>query len=81
MAGTKAIVVRYYAVFREQRGLSQETVETAAPTAAALYEELRARHGFTLTPPLVRAAVSELLLDERVALEGLAVVVLHRALG
>jgi molybdopterin converting factor small subunit len=51
-------VVRYYAVFREQRGLSQETVETAAPTAAALYEELRARHGFTLDGAMVRAAVN-----------------------
>jgi molybdopterin synthase sulfur carrier subunit len=33
----------YFAWLRERIGVSQETVETAAPTVAALVEELRAR--------------------------------------
>jgi molybdopterin converting factor subunit 1 len=51
------IEVQYYAVLREQAGLSQERVVTAAATAAALYEELRARHGLTLGPAQLRVAI------------------------
>jgi len=35
--------VQYFAVLRERAGLSQETVATAAATAAELYEELATR--------------------------------------
>ncbi len=54
----KTVRVQYFALLREQRGLSQETLSTAAPDAAALYAELRARHGFTLPPERLRAAVN-----------------------
>lgn len=66
---------------------SRAALETAADLAADGYgpplaAALLALHGeVPIDCPLVRAAVSELLIDERVALEGLAVVVLHRALG
>jgi len=66
---------------------SRAALETAADLAADGYAQplaaaLLALHDeVPIDCPLVRAAVSELLLDERVALEGLAVVVLHRALG
>ena len=49
--------VQYFAILREQRGLVEETLATTAATPAALYEELRARHGFTLPGDRVRAAV------------------------
>ena len=55
----KTISVHYFAILREQRGASQETLATAAGTPAALYEELRARHGFTLPGDRVRAAVND----------------------
>ncbi len=55
----KTISVQYFAILREQRGLSGETIPTAAATAAALYEELRVRHGFTLPAERVRAAINE----------------------
>lgn len=48
----------YFAALREQRGLSQEGVETAATTPEQLYEELRRVHGFTLDSSLIRAAVN-----------------------
>jgi sulfur-carrier protein len=53
------ITVQYFAILREQRGLGQETLATAAVTPGALYEELRARHPFTLPGDRVRAAVND----------------------
>jgi molybdopterin converting factor subunit 1 len=52
------ISVRYFAILREQRGLTHEQLTTAAATPRALYEELRARHGFTLPADRVRAAIN-----------------------
>ncbi|HWA86381.1 MAG TPA: MoaD/ThiS family protein [Opitutus sp.] len=52
------LTVRYFAILREQRGLAREQLATAAATPQALYEELRARHGFTLPADRVRAAVN-----------------------
>lgn len=51
--------VQYFALLREQRGLGEEKLATAATTPGALYQELRARHGFTLPGDRVRAAVNE----------------------
>jgi molybdopterin synthase sulfur carrier subunit len=55
--------VHYFAILREQRGVSQEKLTTAAATPAALYEELRARHGFTLPGDRIRAAVNDAFVD------------------
>jgi molybdopterin converting factor subunit 1 len=51
--------IQYFAILRAQRGLAHETLATHAATAAALYEELRARYGFSLPRDRVRAAVDE----------------------
>jgi molybdopterin converting factor subunit 1 len=51
------VEVQYYALLREQAGTSRERLTTTAATAAALYEELRARHGFTLGRAQLRVAV------------------------
>lgn len=51
--------VQYFAILREQRGLTQETLTTSAATPTALYDELRARHAFTLPANRVRAAVND----------------------
>ncbi len=52
------IRIQYFAILREQRGLAEETLTTHAPTAAALYEELRARHAFTLPADRLRVAIN-----------------------
>jgi molybdopterin synthase sulfur carrier subunit len=52
------VSVQYFAILREQRGLTHEKVETQAASAEAFYSELRARFGFTLPPDRVRAAVN-----------------------
>ena len=51
--------VQYFAILREQRGLSAETLTTSAPSLTALYDELRARHKFTLPADRIRAAVND----------------------
>jgi molybdopterin converting factor small subunit len=53
----KTIHVQYFALLREQRGLSREDVGTTAATPAELYAELKTRHGFTLVAEQLRVAV------------------------
>jgi molybdopterin converting factor subunit 1 len=55
--------IQYFAILREQRGISQEKLTTSAATPAALYEELRGRHPFTLPADRVRAAVNDAFVD------------------
>jgi len=49
--------ITYYAVLREQRGLSSEEVTTAARTGRELYAELAARHQFSLPVDRLRLAI------------------------
>lgn len=55
----KDVQVQYYALLREERGLSQETLQTTAETPRALYAELRERHEFTLPPERLSVAINE----------------------
>ena len=66
--GAKNISVQYFAMLREQRGLSKETLATHAQSAAALYEELRAQHGFTLPLDRMRVIVNETFQPRNVTL-------------
>ncbi|WP_201315722.1 MoaD/ThiS family protein [Dyella sp. EPa41] len=50
--------LQYYAQLREQAGASSEQVRTAATSLQELYEELRARHGFSLGPDTLKVAVN-----------------------
>lgn len=54
----KRLSITYYAIFREQRGLSSEELQTSAATFVELYAELQESHGFNLEPALVRVAVN-----------------------
>ncbi len=58
MADLLQLKVQYFAVFREQRGLAEESLSIIAATPGDLYAQLRARHGFTLAPEMVRVAVN-----------------------
>lgn len=53
-----SVQLHYFALLREQRGLSSEVLATSATDAAALYAELSARHGFTLPVDRVRVAIN-----------------------
>jgi molybdopterin converting factor subunit 1 len=51
--------IQYFAILREQRGVSEETFDSAAVTPKQLYEQLRTRHHFTLPADRIRAAVND----------------------
>lgn len=57
------IEIQYFAVLRERAGLSRETVQTAAATAADLYDELSRRHAFGLPRGMLRVAVNDEFAD------------------
>jgi molybdopterin converting factor subunit 1 len=69
------LTIQYFAILREQRGLSREELDTSAATPRALYEELRARHGFTLPADRIRAAVNGDFVTSDAVLPELATVV------
>jgi len=50
--------VQYYALFREQAGRGEETLETFASTPEELYRELQKRHPFTLAQQQLKVAVN-----------------------
>lgn len=56
---TQSIRVVYFALLREERGLSEETLQTVAKTPQALYEQLRADHGFRLGHEQLKVAVND----------------------
>ena len=66
---TKTVHVQYYAVLREKRGLSSETLTTNAPDAQQLYQELKKRHGFTLSRDIVKVAVNDKFQDWQIPLK------------
>jgi molybdopterin-guanine dinucleotide biosynthesis protein A len=55
----RSIRVQYYALLREEAGRSEETLATAATTPRELFEELKARHPFSLPPAMLRVAVND----------------------
>jgi molybdenum cofactor guanylyltransferase len=57
-AAPKRVSVQYFALLREQAGRREETVLTAARTAQDLYQQLAARHPFTLPAAVLRVAVN-----------------------
>jgi molybdopterin-guanine dinucleotide biosynthesis protein A len=57
-ADTKRLRIQYYALFREQAGRSEETLETNAGTPAELYRELQSRYPFQLAPSQLKVAVN-----------------------
>ena len=57
------IEVQYFAVLRERAGAAARSVQTAAATAAELYDELAARHDFGLPRAMLRVAVNDEFAD------------------
>jgi len=78
----KRVQVNYYAVLREQAGRAEEWVDTRAPTPRELYEELRTRYAFVLTPDKLRVAINEEFCEwSRRLIEGDAVVFIPPVAG
>ena len=62
-AESKKVSVRYFALFREQRGLSDEVLNTSAATLSDLYRELSSLYRFSLPIDKVRVAVNDEFCD------------------
>lgn len=52
------ITVRYFAIFREQADRELETLDFAGGDAAALYEMLKRKYGFTVPGEAIRVAIN-----------------------
>lgn len=51
--------IEYFALLREQRGVREEIVDSAATTPGALYRELQTRYHFSLSADRIRAAIND----------------------
>jgi len=59
----KRITVRYFAMFREHAGLSEETLELDAATAMDVFEQTRNRHGSTEPTGHCKVAINDEMAD------------------
>jgi molybdopterin converting factor small subunit len=55
----KTVIVQYFAILRERSGRSEESIQTAALTAADLFGELDEKYRFGLPAGAVKVAVNE----------------------
>ena len=55
----KTLHIQYYAVLREQRGLSQEQYVTESANPGELYQELSKRFSLSVHPQLLRLAIND----------------------
>jgi len=55
----KTITVRYFAMFREHAGLSEEVLQTDAATALDVFEQTRSRHGSTEPSGHCKVAIND----------------------
>ncbi|MDX1562053.1 MAG: MoaD/ThiS family protein [Gammaproteobacteria bacterium] len=53
-----AVTVQYFAAFRERAGCADEIANTKAKTAAELFDEVAARHGFADAKERCKLAVN-----------------------
>ena len=58
MSSTKTIELAYYALLRQQRGVSNEKRATTAITARELYLELKTEFGFELQVEDLKVAIN-----------------------
>ncbi len=56
---TKTVRVDYFALLKEQRGLSSEQFETKSTTVKELYDELKAMYNFSLPHSSIGVALND----------------------
>ena len=55
----RRVLVCYFAVLRELRGISEESIDTSAKNAEQLYDELAASYNFNLNKGLIKVAIND----------------------
>jgi molybdopterin converting factor small subunit len=56
---TKTVHIQYFAILRDQRGLSSEDYETCAPDAGKLFAELQSKYEFSLSADRLKVAIND----------------------
>jgi len=59
----KTITVRYFALFREQAGVDEETLTLEASTAADVFEFTKPRHGSAEPSGHCKVAINDVMAD------------------
>lgn len=59
----KTITVRYFAMFREQAGLGEETLQLDVATAMDVFEQTQSRHGSTEPTGHCKVAINDEMAD------------------
>ena len=59
----KTVTVRYFAMFREHAGLSEETLELDVVTAMDVFEQTRNRHGSGEPTGHCKVAINDEMVD------------------
>ncbi len=59
MPAGKNLRMHYYAALREAAGLSEEALNSAAATAAELYDQVALRHGFPFDRSILRVVLND----------------------
>ena len=72
----KSITVKYFAMFREHAGLSEETLQLDAATAADVFEQTKGRHGSTEPTGHCKVAINDTMADWSTSVEDGDVVLL-----
>jgi|TARA_B110000438_G_scaffold291646_1_gene328877 molybdopterin converting factor subunit 1 len=60
---TMKFSIEYFALLKDQRGCSSETLETDAATPRDLYAQLAEQYAFSLPPESLKVAVNEEFAD------------------
>ena len=59
----KSITVRYFAMFREQAGVDEETLSLDVKTAADVFEQTKSRHGSEEPSGHCKVAINDEMAD------------------
>jgi molybdopterin converting factor small subunit len=59
----KTITVRYFALFRENAGVAEESLSVAAATAADVFRETQPRHGSVEPTGHCKVAINDVMAD------------------
>ena len=55
----KTIHIRYFALLREERGLSDETMSTSSATISEFYDELKKKNKFSIPQEKLRVVIND----------------------
>ncbi len=66
----KSVKITYFAILKDERGLSEETLDTNVNTAEELFRELKSNHSLSLEPQHMRVAVNDQIVGWQHQLKG-----------